>query len=102
MNPFLNISFDSAKKQVYDEVLKSVESRDWDESAPVQSIITCQEECEIDESTVALAEDWNNDYLLWSDTLNKNPESASATSSLGVQYFLFGEEEKSYQYHKIY
>lgn len=44
--------------------------------------------------------DWNNDYLLWSDTLNKNPESASATSSLGVQYFLFGEEEKSYQYHK--
>ena len=44
--------------------------------------------------------DWNNDYLLWRDTLNKNPESASATSSLGVQYFLMGKEEESYQYHK--
>ena len=44
--------------------------------------------------------DWNNDYLLWRDTLNKNPESASATSSLGVYYFLMGKNEESYQYHK--
>lgn len=43
---------------------------------------------------------WRDDFTLWNHVLEKNPQSASATSALGVQYFLMGDTQKSLEYHR--
>ena len=46
------------------------------------------------------SQDWQNDFVLWTKTLSQNQQSATAASSLGVQYFVMGDMAESLRYHR--
>ncbi len=70
--------------------VKSIEPGNWDETASIQSLIDCQEECGINEETVALANEWIEDYEEWEVVYEKGYNSNQRQAASSIPYLLLG------------
>lgn len=68
----------------------SIELKGFDEKAPVQSLIDCEEKCEIDAETVTLAKQWIVDYEEWGNSDDRSYNNNQRQAAAALPYIIVG------------